>query len=54
MAKVRLVPFTVNYTGKRDKGGQGGATIKNARIILFTGDIKSQNTKMIITCILKQ
>ena len=35
VAKVTLVPSSVNLTGKRDKGGHGGATINNARIIIF-------------------
>ena len=33
VAKVTLVPCSVNLTGKPDKGGHGGATINNARII---------------------
>ena len=32
-AKLTLVPCCVNLKGKRDKGGHGGATINNARII---------------------
>ena len=30
------MPCSVNLTGKRDKGGHGGATINNARIIVVT------------------
>ena len=33
MAKVTLVPCSVNLTGKRDKVGHGEVTINNARII---------------------
>ena len=33
--KVTLVPCPVNLTGKRDKGGHGGATMNNARIINY-------------------
>ena len=35
MAKVTLVPCSVNLTGKRDKVGHGEVTINNARIIHF-------------------
>ena len=34
VAKVTLVPWSVNLTGKRDKVGHGEVTINNARIIL--------------------
>ena len=34
MAKVTLVPCSVNLTGKRDKVGHGEVTINNARIIV--------------------
>ena len=33
VAKVTLVPCSVNLTGKRDKVGHGEVTINNARII---------------------
>ena len=33
MAKVTLVPRSVNVTGKRDKAGHGGTTIHNVMII---------------------
>ena len=33
MAKVTLVPGSINLTGKRDKVGHGEVTINNARII---------------------
>ena len=33
VAKVTLVPCSVNLTGKRDKVGYGEVTINNARII---------------------
>ena len=35
VAKVTLVPCSVNLTGKRDKVGHGEVTINNARIIDF-------------------
>ena len=34
VAKVILVPCSVNLTGKREKVGHGGATINNVRIII--------------------
>ena len=34
VAKVTLVPCSVNLTSKRDKVGHGAVTINNARIIL--------------------
>ena len=34
VAKVTLVPCSVNLTDKRDKVGHGEVTINNARIIL--------------------
>ena len=34
VAKVKLVPCSVNLTGKRDKVGHGEVTINNARIIM--------------------
>ena len=33
LAKVNLVPCSVNLTGKRDKVGNGEVTINNVRII---------------------
>ena len=36
VAKVTLVPCSVNLTGKREKGGHGDATINNARVIAFS------------------
>ena len=33
VAKVTLVPCSVNLTGKRDKVGHGEVTINNAQII---------------------
>ena len=33
VAKVTLVPGSINLTGKRDKVGHGEVTINNARII---------------------
>ena len=38
VAKVTLVPCSVNLTGKRDKVGHGKVTINNARIILLPKD----------------
>ena len=35
VAKVKLVPCSVNLTGKRDKVGHGEVTINNARIIAW-------------------
>ena len=35
VAKVTLVPCSVNLTGKRDQVGHGEVTINNARIIPF-------------------
>ena len=34
VAKVTLVPCSINLTGKRDKVGHGEVTINNARIIM--------------------
>ena len=34
VAKVTLVPCSVNLTGERDKVGHGEVTINNARIII--------------------
>ena len=36
VAKVTLVPCSVNLKGKRDTGGHGEVTINNARIIETT------------------
>ena len=36
VAKVTLVPCSVNLTGKRDEVGHGEVTINNARIIVIT------------------
>ena len=43
VAKVTLVPCSVNLTGKRDKVGHGEVTINNARIILIADKI-TKNT----------
>ena len=42
MAKVTLVPCSVNLTGERDTVGHGKVTINNARIIgkcMYTIDV---------------
>ena len=35
VAKVTLVPCSVNLTGERDTVGHGEVTINNARIIIY-------------------
>ena len=39
VAKVTLVPCSVNITGERDKVGHGEVTINNARIIVMNGNV---------------